>query len=267
MSQGQPRRPVADQYMEQEPIRYGDVFSVTGELATEVIPPRDAATMQAAENIALGQTQRGGPAAVMQSAADLNEEAGFVSHQESTTSIRAGGVNIRESVVDGKRIVTEYVDGQVVGQYIAPEVPMKSPITATNREAITIGEALEATALSGAGDKPVDRTDAAAIMAAEMRATGGSEVPPGGVGSAAQSAAVRNERTMVDEEKITLSDVLAHVTEKMEGDKVVTRVDAEGVIGAELRNDPDMVTTPGGVAEMVAAAASVNQNRLRTMSF
>jgi hypothetical protein len=49
--------------------------------------------------------------------------------------------------------------------------------------------------------------------------------------------------------------------EKLGGDKAVTREDAEGVIGAELRNKADMRTTPGGVAETVAAAATLNQNR------
>lgn len=44
-------------------------------------------------------------------------------------------------------------------------------------------------------------------------------------------------------------------------DKKVTREDAEGVIGAEIRNKPDMSTTPGGVAASVVAAATLNQNK------
>lgn len=47
---------------------------------------------------------------------------------------------------------------------------------------------------------------------------------------------------------------------KLQADKVVTREDAEGVIGAELRNKLDMKTTPGGVAASMAAAATLNQN-------
>jgi len=39
----------------------------------------------------------------------------------------------------------------------------------------------------------------------------------------------------------------------------VTRKDAEGVIGAELRNDPNLCTRPGGVAASIAAAARLNQ--------
>lgn len=41
----------------------------------------------------------------------------------------------------------------------------------------------------------------------------------------------------------------------------MTREDAEGVIGAELRNNPNMSTTPGGVAASMAAAARLNQNQ------
>lgn len=76
-------------------------------------------------------------------------------------------------------------------------------------DTITIGEALEATALSEAGDKPVDKSDAAAIQAAEVRATGSSQIIPGGVAAKAQSAATINSRTMDDADKTTLGDVLA----------------------------------------------------------
>lgn len=72
---------------------------------------------------------------------------------------------------------------------------------------ITIGEALEATAIS-AGDKPVDQSDAAAIQAAEVRATGLGEVLPGGVGAEAQRAAEINARTTKDEFKAKIGDVL-----------------------------------------------------------
>lgn len=48
-------------------------------------------------------------------------------------------------------------------------------------------------------------------------------------------------------------------TSKLPADKPVTRRDAEGVIGAELRNDPNLTTRPGGVAASLAAAARINQ--------
>ncbi|KAK4424740.1 Late embryogenesis abundant protein 47 [Sesamum alatum] len=123
---------------------------------------------------------------------------------------------------------------------------------------ITIGEALEATALT-AGHRPVDYSDAAAIQAAEVRATGRTNIVPGGVAAAAQSAATRNARVPRDEDKTKLGEILSDASSKLPSDKPVTRRDAEGVIGAELRNDPNLCTRPGGVAASVAAAARLNQ--------
>ncbi|XP_027363782.1 late embryogenesis abundant protein D-34-like isoform X2 [Abrus precatorius] len=254
MSQQQPQRP-------QDPIKYGDVFNVSGELASKPIAPRDAALMQATENQAFGQTQKGGPAAVMQSAATVNTSAGLVGRRDISDVARDQGVSISETKVGGNRVITESVGTQVVGQFVEPQVPMNSPGMALQPDAITIGEALEASACSGAGDKAVDQSDAAAIQAAEMRATGKNETEPAGLGATAQSAATRNTRDLAH--KTTLSDVLVDAREKLPMDKVVTREDAEGVIGAELRNKLDMRTTPCGVAESMAAAATLNQNRRR----
>ena len=72
---------------------------------------------------------------------------------------------------------------------------------------VTIGEALEAVAIT-AGDKPVEQSDAAAIQAAEIRATGNPGLVPGGIASAAQSAASMNAQTVRAEDKIRLGDVL-----------------------------------------------------------
>lgn len=74
-------------------------------------------------------------------------------------------------------------------------------------DAITIGEALEAAALS-AGGKPVEWSDAAAVQVAEARAAGSTAMAAGGVGAAAQSAAIRNARTSRNEDKTKLADVL-----------------------------------------------------------
>ncbi|KAK2973738.1 hypothetical protein RJ640_019738 [Escallonia rubra] len=257
MSQGQPQRPQGDP----EPIKYGDVFVVSGELASQPIAPQDAAAMQAAENIVLGETQKGGPAAVMQSAAAVNERRGVVGHDDATGVARDQGITISEAEVAGHRIITEAVGGQVVGQYVRPALAnMNSPAAVLGGDAITIGEALEATALS-AGDKPVDQSDAAAIQAAEVRAARTSRITPGGLASSAQAAATLNARTMLDENKTKLADVLADATTKLPDDKPVTREDAEGVIGAELRNNPDLATHPGGVASSMAAAARLNQEK------
>lgn len=72
---------------------------------------------------------------------------------------------------------------------------------------ITIGDALEASAQT-AGDKPVDHSDAAAIQAAECRATGSNIITPGGIAATAQSAAAYNDGLIGDKGKIKLKDVL-----------------------------------------------------------
>ncbi|CAI9781175.1 unnamed protein product [Fraxinus pennsylvanica] len=253
MSQEQPRRP--------EAVKYGDLFQVSDELASKPIAPQDAATMQAAENIALGETKKGGPAAVMQSAADVNERLGAVGHYDMTNVVREQGATISEAEVCGYRMVTESVGGEVLGQYQRPtDVKMIHPGAALDPDAITVGEALEAAALS-AGNKPIDESDAAAIQAAETSATGLGHVVSGGVGAEAQSAAAYNIRTTRNEQKTKLGDVLADATEKLVDDKPVTREDAEGVINAEIRNNPDLATHPGGVSASMAAAARLNQEQ------
>ncbi|XP_061972550.1 late embryogenesis abundant protein D-34-like [Populus nigra] len=240
MSQRQQQRP-------QEPIKYGDVFSVEGELAKKPVAPRDAAMMQTAENALMGQIQRGCAASMMQSAAMRNERAGFVGHSDVNDVANYQGVSVTETEMPGRRIITEAIGGQ------SPP-PLFQQVDA----GITIGEALEATALS-CGQKPVEWSDAAAIQAAEVRATGLTTITPGGVAAAAQSAATINARMTKDEDKTKLSDVLADATSKLPADKPATRKDAEGVTGAEMRNDPFLTTHPAGVAASVAAAARLNQ--------
>jgi hypothetical protein len=73
---------------------------------------------------------------------------------------------------------------------------------------ITIGEALEATAFS-AGDQPVEPSDAAAIAAAEARASGTDEAPPDGLAARARAAADANALALREEDRATLRDVLA----------------------------------------------------------
>lgn len=122
---------------------------------------------------------------------------------------------------------------------------------------ITIGEALEAAAIS-VGDKPVDMSDAAAIQAAEVRATGRAQVMPDGIGAEAQSAATLNPQIMRDQDKTKLGDILGDATDRLADDKTVTREDAERIIAAEVSNDPNATPHPGGVAASAAAAATLN---------
>ncbi|XP_058758961.1 late embryogenesis abundant protein D-34-like isoform X1 [Vicia villosa] len=112
MSQEQPRRP------EQEPIKYGDVFNVSGELSSQPIAPRDAATMQSAENKTLGQTRKDGAASLMTSAAHKNEDAGFIGHNTATYIARNEGVAVSETYDSGKRVITETLGGQVLGKFV-----------------------------------------------------------------------------------------------------------------------------------------------------
>jgi hypothetical protein len=115
------------------------------------------------------------------------------------------------------------------------------------------------------GDKPVEQSDAAAIQAAEVRATGSNVISPGGLASMAQSAAAYNADCPREEEKIKLVDVLSGATAKLPADKAATRQDAAGVASAEMRNNPDATAIPGGVAASVAAAARLNENVTNVM--
>lgn len=285
MSQEQPRRPSGHDETsggEQGAVRYGDVFpAVSGGLAEKPVAPQDAATMQSAENLVFGQTLKGGPAAAMQSAATANERMGAVGHDQATDATAVQGVTVSETrVPGGGRIVTEFVAGQAVGQYLARDDDDGAAATAGGGIAgpgagagggasagvagkditkVTIGEALEATALA-AGDAPVERSDAAAIQAAEARATGLAANVPGGLAAQAQSAAAANSWAWGDEDKATLGDVLANATARLVADKPVESADALGVAGAENRNRNDGTARPGGVAASMAAAARLNRN-------
>ncbi|KAG2537952.1 hypothetical protein PVAP13_9NG319873 [Panicum virgatum] len=211
-------------------VLYGDVFAVEGELARTPIAPQDAAMMQAAESAVLGRAPRGGTAAVMQLAARRNERLGVVARGEAATDGAAAecGVAVTEARVPGARVVTEFVADQPVGQYIEAAED-DDPADGAAAEAgelgggcrgpggavrdgtkITIGEALEATAFS-AGDQPVEPSDAAAIAAAEARASGADEAPPDGLAARARAAADANANAVArrDEDRATLRDVLA----------------------------------------------------------
>ncbi|KAK4355516.1 hypothetical protein RND71_024487 [Anisodus tanguticus] len=249
---------------QEKPVKYGDVFDVSSELGSQTIVPQDAAIMQSAESAALGHVPRGGPASLMQSAASRNERIGVVAADDMTDVAKYEGVTVSQVEVGGTRIVSESIGGEVVAQYIYPseaggdeERAARYPTTGVQEGAVTVGEALEAVALKPAGDKPIDESDAAAIQAAEARATGRSEVVPGGVGAEAQRAASINAR--IDDDKTNLGDVLRDATGKLIDDKEVKKEDAEGVVGAEIRNKPDLATYPGGVAASMTTAANLNK--------
>ena len=93
MAQSLTTRPRPDQ----EPIKYDDIFHVSGQLASKPVTPRDAATAQAAENKLLGQTSSGGVAAVMESAASLSQEVGLVGFLDATYVGREQAVNMSQT--------------------------------------------------------------------------------------------------------------------------------------------------------------------------
>ncbi|BAF13172.2 Os03g0747400 [Oryza sativa Japonica Group] len=252
MSQGQPRRPPPDG-SGARPVMYGDVFDVSGELAGQPVAPRDAAKLQSAEEAVLGEAQKGGPAAAMQSAAAINARAGHVGRAQVTGAIADEGVAVAvaETELPGRRVVTESVAGQVVARLATPpRVVATQPSGSLDKDAVTIGRALEWR------PRPPRR------RAAEMLATGRTVTVPGGVAAAAQAAADHNAAPAArDEDRIKLRDVLTGARGKLPADKAATREDAERVPSAEVRNRPDMATTPGGVADAVTAAARLNQER------
>lgn len=137
MAQPQPRR--GDEGLQaqggkapaaqQEPIKYGDAFPVKGELAGQPIAPRDAAAMRSAEDSVPGvqvpQESGGGfsAGAFMESAAAYNQAVGAVGPGQASDAVAKHGVNVTQDAVPGGRIVTEFVAGQVVGQYAVAEAP------------------------------------------------------------------------------------------------------------------------------------------------
>jgi hypothetical protein len=135
--------------------------------------------------------------------------------------------------------------------------PLPTDPLIASGEAVTIGEALEAAAV-GAGDKPVQPSDARAIQSAEARATGIPGGIPGGLAASAQSAAELNPRVTASE-KTTISDILMDASIDLPVDKVVTQEDASKVLDAELRNSPTGEPQPGGVAAAMQAAADLNE--------
>ncbi|KAG6505278.1 late embryogenesis abundant protein D-34-like [Zingiber officinale] len=271
MSQEQPRRP--GQGEGDAAIRYGDVFPVAGELADEPVAPRDAAMMQSAESTIFGQALKGGAAAAMESAAARNEQRRAVDHDQFSALPRDQGVTVTQTDVPGQsnlRLVTEFVAGQAVRQYVVGVEGQRGGNKEGERDAdvrggvatwtdkVTIGEALEATGRT-AGNRPVEPSDAAAIQAAEASSTGVPGVIPGGVAAAAQAAVISNAWIDREENKTKLGDVLANATERIAADKEATRQYAERVVRAEIRNNPDLETRNGGVANTVAAAARLNE--------
>ncbi|KAF0921825.1 hypothetical protein E2562_020118 [Oryza meyeriana var. granulata] len=242
-----------------EAIKYGHVFAVTGELAGQPIAPRDAAAMRSAEDsvpgVTVPQEIGGGFSAgvAMETAAAYNQAVGAVRPGQASDAATNQGINVTQTAVPGGRIITEFVAGQVVGQYSVADQPVEQDATK-----ITVGEALEATALA-AGERPVDRTDVEAICAAEMTAQESDVTMPGGLADQAQAAARANAAVDRDDDKVTVGDVLTDATAKLAGDKVAGMDDASMVVQAETYSDAAARTRASGVGAAVTTAARLNQ--------
>lgn len=236
-----------------EPITYGDIFSVSGEVEKEPITVKDAALMQSAETRAVGRSHKGSAAAIMQSAAEINERFGLVDRNRETIAA-AEGMAVIETQVPGQVVCTEFVAGQPVHSEIKP-VSTQHSVAAI--DAITIGQALAAAAMKK-GDKPIDSNDARAIQCAEKRATGNPLAQKGGLAATAQAAAELNPRVN-DVGKTTLSNILLAASEDLPADKAVTTEDAEKIMETEARGSPYGHPQSGGIGETMQAAAKLNE--------
>lgn len=241
-----------------EPITYGDIFRVSYDLGKEPITVNDAALMQSAEARAAGRSLKGGAAAIMQSAAEINERLGLVDPKRETIAA-AEGMTVIETQIPGQVVSTEFVAGQPVHSEIKP-VSTQHSVAAT--DAMTIGQALQAAAMKE-GEKPIDSNDARAIQSAEKRATGNPVTQKGGIAATAQAAAELNPRVN-DVGKTTLSNILLAATTDLPADKAVTREDAEKIMEAEARGSPrphGRHPQSGVIGEAMQSAAKLNEER------
>ncbi|CAL4887198.1 unnamed protein product [Urochloa decumbens] len=172
---------------------------------------------------------------------------------------QSGGLQVSETDLPaGRRMVTTSTGGQVLARFTVP-VPGQDVAEAT--DAVTVGEALQA---APGDDRPVSLADAAAVQAAEMRATGLGGNLPGGVAAAAQRAA---EANMAEgKAAVRIRNVVGDAAAALPADKVATREDAEKVAAAAARNVGKRAGAGGkgsGVVEAVAAAADMNEGRMK----
>ncbi|KAM1923742.1 hypothetical protein ACFX15_021609 [Malus domestica] len=80
------------------PVGFKLLLFLPGQLADKPVTPQDANMMQTAETMIFGQTQKGGPAGVMQSAATRNEKARLVPHDKATDVAGSEGVTVSKTM-------------------------------------------------------------------------------------------------------------------------------------------------------------------------
>ncbi|CAL5057451.1 unnamed protein product [Urochloa decumbens] len=209
------------------------------------------------------QPVRGGdvypPSADRHEARRQRDKAIGQGHEQSGAAAAAGLQVSETDLPAGRRMVTTSAGGQVMAQFTLP-VPGQDVAEAT--DAVTVGEALQA---APGDDRPVSLADAAAVQAAEMRATGLGGNLPGGVAAAAQRAAEANTAAE-GKAAVRIRDVVGDAAAALPADKVATREDAGKVAAAAARNVGKKAGAGGkgsGVVEAVAAAADMNEGRMK----
>nr|POE78591.1 late embryogenesis abundant protein d-34 [Quercus suber] len=143
MSQGQPQRPrdyQSSRSSKQEAIKYGDVFSVSGDLASKPIAPRTRRMQPPCKLLRTwfwDKSKRPRPAAVKKIAASVNERVGAAGHHEATDIARNEGVTVQETQVGGTRVITEEVDGQAISMEFGPNL-RAPPFVISKKKSITV---------------------------------------------------------------------------------------------------------------------------------
>ncbi|KAL1206678.1 Late embryogenesis abundant protein 49 [Cardamine amara subsp. amara] len=160
-----------------------------------------------------------------------------------------------DSTKNGASFTNISVEEHFSGQFVGPTEQISTAAETLVGRSTTLTEALKAAAIN-VGHKPVETTDMAAIKEVEARVTEGG----GGVAAVAEKAVGHNKITGQGDKKMKLRDVIAEIDVKVTRDKTVTSEDVEAVVQAELSHSPLDRTIPGGIAESVTAAYTLNSN-------
>jgi hypothetical protein len=206
----------------EKPVTYGDVFSgIPADLASEPIKPRDAALMQSAETVGLGQVVKGGPAAAMQSAAAHNVNAGLVDVNSQTTTTPAQAQQQQEP------------------QQQQQQQQQQGQLREREERAVTYGDVFSGVRGELASE-PIKPKDASSMQRVETVGLG--QVVKGGPAAAMQSAAAHNVNAgLVDvNSQTTTTPVAAQHQEQLQEQegRPVTYGDVFSGAPSELASEP-----------------------------
>ncbi|KAI3408242.1 uncharacterized protein J3R85_020418 [Psidium guajava] len=195
------------------------VASVEGELADKPLALKNAALKQTAENLTLGQVQKGAAATAMQSAA--------TQHDSVNEIVAERGGNVAASDLPGLRLIVESIGRQVLGQY-SQQAPLEAgPLVPENKNRP-----------SGDGDSTVGGPNH------DWRSPG--------------SHSSDGRRRACGRENEVGRCFIGGASSKLPSDKPAMHADAEGVTAAEMRNDPFLTAHPVGVATNSGSGGQIN---------